>query len=97
MGMISNVIDLIMSEHPCEQYFENKVNHFSKKPCYNDIRKWALNVTSEATELQFALMLIALVQVESHQQNIKYSEVLLNFWEERNFGPVFLLCFVLGY
>jgi len=33
-----------------------------------------LNVTSEATELQFALILIALVQVESHQQNIKYSK-----------------------
>lgn len=29
---------------------ENKVNHFSKKPCFNDIRKWALNVTSEASE-----------------------------------------------
>lgn len=59
--IIRNGVDLIMSEYPNKKYFRESIKSFSKKPCYNDIRKWALNVTSEATVLQFTLILIAVV------------------------------------
>lgn len=50
-----------MSEYPSKKYFRESTKSLSKKPCYNDIRKRALNVTSEATVLQFTLILIAVV------------------------------------